>query len=61
MILLKYVHYVYLIMALLFVYDGITKYQNNENPILLFLFAAVALFMFFFRRHFSKKIQDNNK
>lgn len=54
---LRYVHYLYLIMAILFLYDGIVKMQNKENALLSFLFAAVAIFMFFFRRHFSNKIQ----
>lgn len=55
--ILKYVHYLYLIMALLFLYEGIVKMQNKENPVVVFLFAAVAVFMFFFRRHFINKIQ----
>jgi len=55
--ILRYVHYLYLVMAILFLYEGIVKMQQDENPIVVFLFAAVAIFMFFFRRHFSKKIQ----
>jgi len=55
--ILRYVHYLYLVMAILFLYEGIVKMQNQENPIVVFLFAAVAIFMFFFRRHFSNKIQ----
>ncbi len=55
--ILRYVHYLYLVMAILFLYEGIVKIQEGENPIVVFLFAAVAIFMFFFRRHFSNKIQ----
>lgn len=55
--ILRYVHYLYLVMAILFLYEGIVKMQNKENPIVVFLFAAVAVFMFFFRRHFTNKIQ----
>lgn len=55
--ILRYVHYLYLVMATLFLYEGIVKMQQDENPIVVFLFAAVAIFMFFFRRHFSNKIQ----
>ncbi len=58
---LQYIHYMYLIMAVLFIYDGIVRVQNNENSILSFLFAAAAVFMFFFRRRFSEKIKNNNK
>ena len=54
---LRYVHYLYLVMAILFIVEGIAKIQKNENALVVFLFAAVAIFMFFFRRHFSNKIQ----
>ncbi|ESU29643.1 hypothetical protein FLJC2902T_01150 [Flavobacterium limnosediminis JC2902] len=59
--ILQYVHYVYLVMAVLFAYDGIVRLQNGENALLSFLFAAGAVFMFFFRRHFSNKIKSNSK
>jgi hypothetical protein len=56
-----YVHYLYLVMGVLFIYQGITNVQNGENSIVSFLFAGVAIFMFFFRRHFSNKIKNNTK
>jgi len=37
------------------------KYTSNEAPWLSLAIAAVALFMFFFRRKFAKKFEDNNK
>lgn len=54
---LKYVHYLYIVVAVLFVYEGVTQLQAGENYIISFLFAAAALFMFFFRRHFSDKMK----
>jgi hypothetical protein len=57
----KYFYYVYLIMAIFFLYDAYVRITENQNSILSFLFAALAIFMFFFRRHFSNKIQNNSK
>jgi hypothetical protein len=59
---LKYTQYVYLLIAVAFIYDGITKLnQSDENPWLSFLIAGVSIFMFFFRRKFSKKFDDHYK
>ncbi|MCG2609980.1 hypothetical protein LZZ90_00490 [Flavobacterium sp. SM15] len=52
----KYVYVIYAVMAVLFLYDGIVKYQEGQNCILSFLFAGVAIFMFFFRKHFADKM-----
>ena len=44
------------IFSFIFIYDGISKMMNNDSSYWLnFLIAAVAVFMFFFRRKFSKK------
>ncbi len=59
---LKYTQYVYLLIAVAFIYDGITKLSDsNETPWLSFLIAGVSVFMFFFRRKFSKKFDDHYK
>ena len=59
---LKYTQYVYLLIAVAFIYDGITKLNDsNETPWLSFLIAGVSVFMFFFRRKFSKKFDDHYK
>ncbi|MEW5676887.1 hypothetical protein ABGT15_11295 [Flavobacterium enshiense] len=54
--ILKFTHYLYLVIALLFLIDAIDKLQNNENAIVSFLFVAVAVFMFFFRRSFLNRM-----
>ena len=59
--ILKYTQYVYLIAAGFFIYDAIEKMNDGaENYWLSFLIAALAIFMFFFRRKFAKKF-DNRK
>ena len=60
--ILKYVHYIYLLLAGLFIYDGIIRLNSGEgSPWLSFAFAAAAIFMFFFRKKFSKKMEDRYK
>jgi positive regulator of sigma E activity len=58
---LKYTQYVYLVFALFFIYDAISKMIAGEaTPWLTFIIAGVAIFMFFFRRKFAKKFDDHN-
>lgn len=59
---LKYIQYFYLIAAALFAVDGFLNLNSTErNPWISFFFAAIALFMFFFRRKFAKKMENQNK
>lgn len=58
---LKYTQYAYLLFGIYFIYDGIMKYPSNENYIISFLIAGLAIFMFFFRRKFAKKFEERNK
>ncbi|AWG21197.1 hypothetical protein FFWV33_06440 [Flavobacterium faecale] len=58
---LKYTQYIYLVFAVYFIYDGITTYmEGKENPLMQFFIAGMAIFMFFFRRKFAKKMSDRN-
>jgi hypothetical protein len=57
---LKFIQYIYLVFSLFFFYDAFKKYQEGKelNVILLsIVIAAVAIGMFFFRRHFHNKYQ----
>lgn len=54
---LRFVHYLYLVLAVLFIYEGVRRMQAGESYVINFLFAAVAIFMFFFRRNFSNKMK----
>ncbi|GGE99737.1 hypothetical protein [Flavobacterium limi] len=59
---LKYTQYAYLVIAVLFIYDAITKINaGNDTPWLSFLIAGMGIFMFFFRRRFAKKFEDRNR
>lgn len=58
---LKYTQYVYLLFSGFFVYDGFMKLNTEQSPWISFIIAAVALFMFFFRRSFAKKFENEKK
>lgn len=56
--------YAYIIMAILSIYIVITFWSVDRNKAYLFaFFTIVAIFMFFFKRNFRKKIEErkNNK
>ncbi|MHC5200656.1 hypothetical protein [Myroides sp. LJL119] len=59
---LRIIPYFYLFIALLFIYDAITKIQAKEDNFWIsFLVAGVAIFMFFFRMKFAKKMEKRNQ
>ncbi|OIQ27350.1 MAG: hypothetical protein BM564_12705 [Bacteroidetes bacterium MedPE-SWsnd-G2] len=60
--IIKFIQFAYLAFAALFFYDGISKWNEEGYGALISLFlGALALFMFFFRRNFRKKMEDKNK
>ncbi len=59
---LKFFQYAYIIFAALFLWDAISNWTVDRNRSYMSLFfAALAIFMFFFRKRFAKKFQDRNK
>ncbi|QYJ69407.1 hypothetical protein [Flavobacterium litorale] len=60
---LKITAYIYLAVAAFFIYEGINALRNNEDSIIMFFFAAVSIFLFFFRMRNAKKFakRDQNK
>ena len=58
--LLQFLQYAYLVFAVLFVYDAISNW-NVKSPYISLGFAALAVFMFFFRKKFRKRFQDRGK
>jgi type IV secretory pathway TrbD component len=58
---LKIVSYLYLAVAVFFVVDAVLKIQAKEDPVISFVFAAIAVFMFFFRMRFAKKQEKLRK
>lgn len=58
----KFFEIAYLAVAVFFLYQGIILWGVEQGQSYLFLFfAVVAVFMFFFRRHFRRKYQNRNK
>ncbi len=55
---LKYTQYVYLIVALICIYDGVSKMNMGESPWFSFVIALVGIIMFLFRRKYAKKFED---
>ncbi|MFD2908273.1 hypothetical protein ACFSX9_05950 [Flavobacterium ardleyense] len=55
---LKLIQYMYLIFAAFFFYNAAVQFTENESYWLSLLIGAVAIGMFFFRRHFYNKYQN---
>ncbi|MEZ7992772.1 MAG: hypothetical protein QMC19_01455 [Flavobacteriaceae bacterium] len=54
--------YLYIVMALFSIYITISTWETDRNRAYLFMFfTVVAIFMFFFKRKFRKKIENSNK
>ncbi|GAB5565576.1 MAG: hypothetical protein Wins2KO_26390 [Winogradskyella sp.] len=58
--ILQLFQYAYLAIAVLFLYKGISEWNTEKGPYLSLFFAALAVFMFFFRKRYAKKFQDRN-
>lgn len=58
----KIVEYLYLVMAVFFVFETINNWNENPGRAYLFLsFVVISIFMFFFRRNFRKKMEERSK
>jgi hypothetical protein len=58
---LQFTQYIYLVFAVFFIYDAITKMNSEDESYLLsFGIAGVCVFMFFFRRSFFNKAKNRN-
>lgn len=58
---LRFTQYAYLLAGIIFGIDAYLKWQSNENYTLSGIFAAVCVFLFFFRRKFARKFDARNK
>ena len=59
---LKFFQYAYILFAILFLYEAIINWNDDRSKSYMsLLFVALAVFMFFFRKRFRKKIEDRNK
>ena len=60
--LLKVLQYAYLFFLVLFLYDAVTNWNIDRSRAYMSLFfAALALFMYFFRKKFRKRFEDRGK
>ncbi len=58
----KFFQYAYLFFAVLFTYEAIVNWNSDRNrSYMLLVIAALAVFMFFFRKRFAKKMEERNK
>ena len=58
---MKFFQYAYLFFAVLFIYDAISKYIDSGTiAYMSILLAATAVFMYFFRKKFNKKFDNND-
>ena len=58
----KIFEYGYLIVAIVFIIETIINWNTNrEKAYLLLLFSVVAVFMYFFKKRFRKRIDKRNK
>lgn len=61
---LKYTPYLYLILGIYLIIDSVINWNNPaENAELTLIFAAIAIFLFGFRRHYAKRFEErrNNR
>jgi uncharacterized membrane protein len=60
--ILNFFQYAYIIFAVMFIYKAVSVWsEDSRTAYLMLFFAAMAVFMFFFRKRFRKKIEDSNK
>jgi len=58
----RFFEYAYLLIAVFFAYEAVNNWSTERNRAYLFIFfVVVAIFMFFFKRNFRKKIENRSK
>jgi hypothetical protein len=59
---LKFTQYIYLVAAVLFMARAIGDWSDKREQAYIYIgVAVVAIFMFFFRRKFTKKFEARNR
>ncbi len=54
--------YGYLIIAIVFIVETVINWnENKERAYLFLLFSALAVFMYFFKKQFRKRLENRNK
>ncbi len=58
----KFFEFAYLAITFFFIYQAYIEWgQEGGRSMLYIFFAAIAMFMFFFKRNFRKRFEANNK
>lgn len=58
----KYLQYGYLVIGIIFLIEGLLSLNEDfEKAIFMILFAVFITLVFFFKRHFRRKVQTRNK
>lgn len=58
----KYLQYAYLIIGAIFLVEGVLTWTDDrEKAIFMFVFAIFIVLIFFFKRHFRKKVEERNQ
>jgi len=58
----KFFQYAYLVFGILFLYDAISSWNGEGyRKYTSLALAALAVFMFFFRKRFNQRFEDNNR
>lgn len=58
----KYLQYGYLVVGVIFLVEGILKWNSDkEEAFIMFGFAIFIILIFFFKRHFRRKVENRNQ
>ncbi|WP_299524625.1 hypothetical protein [uncultured Lutibacter sp.] len=58
----KIFEYGYLLVAIVFIVETVLNWNDNRERAYMFLiFSALAVFMYFFKKRFRKKLENRNK
>jgi NADH:ubiquinone oxidoreductase subunit 2 (subunit N) len=58
----KIIQYAYLFIAVFFGYETYRTWnEDRSRAYMLLVFALLAVFMYFFKKHFRKKMEDRNQ
>ena len=57
----KFIEYGYLLIAIILIVESIMHWNSNRQKAYIFLaFSILAILMYFFKKHFRKKIENND-
>ena len=58
----KYLQYGYLVIGLIFLVEGVLKWNSDkEEAFIMFGFAIFVILIFIFKRHFRRKVEERNQ